>query len=587
MDVLAVLAERHGTVVSVEDLLASVWKGVVVGDGSVYLAIRQLRAVLDDPADGAHYIETIPKRGYRLTPPTAPEPASTPVMTQAPLPRRASRLFRRGLAAAVLGAVVVAGVVFALRDGVSPRDTSSVAVLPFKSLSSDSEQAYFADGVTAEILNALSRVEGLRVTGPISSFRFKDRDESLGTVGATLGVEHILEGSVRKAGDQMRVTAQLSNARTGQQLWSESYERTLDDIFVIQDEIAEAVANALQVKLGVGDVGRLPGMTDNVAAYEEYLHGVARLREARPEHLPAAIAHLQRSVALDPSFSIGWSRLAMAYGNGALAVPAKAEEWRRQGDEALERAHALTPDAPHVLLGTAVAESRRGRLLEAAATFERLEDSYSRYGMARQWWEPRGVFLFFVGRLHEAIPALERARAEEPLLSELAGFLGAAYAGDGNFTAALDEIDRGLELEDPDTPLLRAGLIIALGNPDREELDKRMRALPDIPQVLTRLVDAPAGAAGEIRHLALTATPLEKYALSFWAAYFQEPELSLELWSEGTLDVPGLWLPLMQDVRKLPAFKDLVRKLGLVDYWRAYGWSDFCHPVGEDDFVCS
>jgi TolB-like protein/DNA-binding winged helix-turn-helix (wHTH) protein len=589
MDVLAVLARHGGAVVSVEELLASVWKGVVVGDGSVYLAIRQLRQALDDPADGTRYIETIPKRGYRLTAAANREPTPAPVTTQASSRRPMNRSFpRRFVAVAFVGAAIVAGIVFALRDGVPPGETSSVAVLPFENLSSDPEQEYFADGVTAEILNALSRVRDLHVTGPSSSFRFKDRDESLSTIGATLGVDHVLEGSVRKAGDRVRITAQLSSARTGRQLWSERYERTLDDIFLIQDEIAKAVANALQLNLGVGDLGRMPGMTDNVAAYEEYLRGTARLAEGRPESLPLAIAHLQRAVALDPSFSIGWGTLGMAYSNGALAVPAKTEEWRRQSDEAVELARALTPDAPHVLLVSGVAESRRGRWLEAASIFERLEASYSRYGMTRQAWEPRGVFLAFVGRLREATPVLEHWRAEEPLKPQVAIWLSLAYTAEGNFAMALAEIDRGLKLEHPGTPLLGAGLLIALNKQDRVEIHKRLRALPDRDRRgLMPFVDEPAGAAAEIRHQAATADPSLKTALAYWAAYFQEPELSLQLWSEGTRDAAGLWQPIMRDVRRLPAFKGLVQELGLVEYWRAYGWSDFCHPIGEHDFACS
>jgi TolB-like protein/DNA-binding winged helix-turn-helix (wHTH) protein len=589
MDVLVVLARHGGAVVSVDELLASVWKGVVVGDGSVYLAIRQLRQALDDPADGTRYIETIPKRGYRLTAPGNPEPAGAPVTTQASSRRQMALSLPRWFGAvAFVGVAIVAGLVFALRDGVSPKETSSVAVLPFENLSSDPEQEYFADGVTAEILNTLSRVRDLHVTGPSSSFRFKDRDESLSTVGAVLGVDYVLEGSVRKASDRVRIAAQLSSARTGRQLWSERYERSLDDIFMIQDEIAQAVATALQLNLGVGDLGRVPGMTGNVAAYEEYLHGTARLAEGRLESFPLAIAHLQRAVVLDPSFSVGWGALGMAYSNGALAMPAKTEEWRAQSDEAVEQARALTPDAPHVLLVSGVAESRRGRWVEAASIFERLEASYSRYGMTQKAWEPRGVFLAFVGRLREATPVLERWRAEEPLKPQVAGWLSLAYMVEQNFEVALAEIDKGLELEDPDTPLLRTGLLIALSKKDRVEIHNRLRAMTESDlRGLTPFVDEPAGAAAQIRREALTANPSLKTALAYWAAYFQEPELSLQLWSEGTRDAAGLWQPLMRDVRKMPAFKDLVRELGLVDYWRAYGWSDFCHPIGEHDFACS
>ena len=198
-------------------------------------------------------------------------------------------------------------------------------------------------------------------------------------------------------------------------LWSETYERKLDDIFVIQDEIAKAVAKALQIKLGVGDIGRVPGMTRNVAAYDEYLRAMPLNRTA---NYAPAIAHLQRAVALDPSFSVAWSGLNAVYTNAALGAasgPEEAEEWRRLGTEALERARALTPDAPHVLLEIAIREVRRGNWVGAAPLYDGLQPAQAKYGAANQAWGPRGVFLLFVGRAREAIPALQRARAEEPL----------------------------------------------------------------------------------------------------------------------------------------------------------------------------
>src|SRR5690606_25160689 len=134
-----------------------------------------------------------------------------------------------------------------------------------------------------------------------------------------------------------------------------------------------------------------------------------------------------------------------------------------------------------------------------------------------------------------------RARAQEPLDAEIAALLALAYTVDGHVAAALAEVDRGLALDTPDTPLLRIGVLIALGTQNRAEIEKRMRALPGIPPQVERLVANPAGAGAELRQLARTAGPLEKYAIAFWAAYFDEPDLSLELWSEGTRDIVGLW----------------------------------------------
>ena len=600
MDVLVFLARHGGAVVSVEQLLASVWKGVVVGDSSVYLAIRQLRQALESSADGTRYIETIPKRGYRLTVPvehvrSSPEPAVAPPPIAKP--GVIGRMSWRWFTAAVVGAALLITAVVAIRDDVPPVVAKSIAVLPFDNLSSDPEQEYFADGVTEEILNTLAGVRDLRVIGRTSSFHFKDQHVDLRTIGRILDVEHVLEGSVRKGGDRVRISAQLLNARSAHQLWSETYERKLDDVFLIQDEIAKSVAKALQVRLGVGDIGRVPGMTRNVAAYDEYLRSIV-LNADRSYSL--AISHLQRAVALDPSFSVAWSGLHAVYANGALAmpVPEQAEEWRRQGAEALQRARALTPDAPHVLLEIAIREARRGNWLGAAPLYDGLQPAYAKYGAANKAWGPRGVFLMYIGREREAISALERARAGDPLAPQLATFLSQAYLARGDVAGALTEVDRGIKLQGAGRFLHTLGFWIAMNKDDRLEIEQRLHSLRETLNgdpasryyELARFFDSPADAEAEIRRIAPSAGPRGRILLSLWAAYFHAPELSLELIAHEATNgeaMPPLWQPLLRDVRKLPAFKDLVRAAGLVDYWRTYGWSDFCRPLAGQDFVCS
>lgn len=599
MDVLAVLARHNGAVVSVEELIASVWKGVVVGDGSVYLAMRQLRQVLDDPS-GTSYIETISKRGYRLTVPAEPVEAGSASASPAPAtiasPKKA-RLLQWWIGAAVAGTAIVASLLFSRGDSTPHSIQQSIAVLPFKNLSSDPEQEYFADGVTEEILNVLAGVGDLRVIGRTSSFQFKDRKEDLRSIGAALDVGHVLQGSVRRAGDQVRISAQLSDARSGQQLWSETYERRLDDVFVIQDEIAASVANAMQIKLGLGDIGRVPGMTRNVAAYDEYLRS---LQLNLDRAYAPAIARLQRAVALDPSFSPAWSGLCGVYSNGALGLPPEqAEEWRRQGAAALERARALTPDAPHVLLQAAILEARRGNWIGAAPLYDGLQPAYEKYGSANQAWGPRGIFLSYVGRERESIPVLERARAEDPLAPAMALFLSQAYLAHGDIAAALTEIDRGIKLKigRPRTNLL--AFWIAMNQNDRPEIERRLQALRETSdgsprfehQIgLAKLIDSPVAAVAEIRRIALLDAPGDRIGLALWAAYLHAPELSLELLAKEAVNgeaMPILWQPLMRDARKLPAFKDLVHAAGLVKYWQAYGWSDFCRPDGAGELSCS
>lgn len=595
MDVLMFLARHAGEVVSIEQLIAAVWKGAVVGDGSVYLAIRQLRQSLDDASDGSSYIETIPKRGYRLTARVKQlqqdEDTTDAASLNAPSPT--GRSFSRWSVVAAATAAALLVVAFTSRQMTTPASAASVAVLPFANLSSDPEQEYFADGMTIELLNKLSRVSDLRVTGPTSSFHFRGRNENPRKTAAALGVEHLLEGSVRKAGERVRVTASLSNAQSGQQLWAQTYERDLEDVFAIQDQIAQSVADALQVKLGIG-LGRMPGMTRNVAAYDEYLRGMSLNLERRPESFALAIAHLQRAVVFDPEFSLAWSGLATVYTNGGFVVPERADEWQQEASEALDRARALTPDAPHVLLEIGIAQVRSGHWNDGAATYQKLEESYARYGMQSRMWGPRGVFLLAVGRISEAVDALERACLDEPLAPAFALFLSEALLASGNPAASLAEVDRGLELGGLESLLLQAGVMAALSKGERDEIEERVHRLPaDSSGAMNRgmlsFLDTPASAAVAIREAAVAATASEKAVLAQWAAYYRESALALELLQDATphLSRPSLlWMPLMSDVRKLPEFRGLVQRLGLVDYWRNHDWPQFCRPMGARKFVC-
>lgn len=586
MDVLMHLAARAGEVTSVDELMSAVWKNVVVSDGSVYLAISQLREALGNTESGQSYIETVPKRGYRLIVPV--EPATARVVADGPPARLSKRSWATPALAIALIATLLA-IIFTLRP--DQRDVDrSLAVLPFADLSPDGDQAYFADGITEEVLNRLAALRDLRVIARTSSFQLRGQGTDARAVGEKLGVEHLLLGSVRKGGDRLRITAQLIEARTGQQLWAHTYERQLEDIFAVQDEIAKAVSAAMQVKLRVGELSRMPGMTNDVEAYDEYLRGMALNIIARRETYPLAIAHLQRAISIDPKFSMAWSGLSGTYNNAAFAIPERAAEWRRAAADSLERARQLTPEAPHVLLGLGIAATRRGDWLGGARFFQRLEEIHAERGMSAESAGPRGVFLLGVGRAREAIPVLESARAHDPLAPGYASFLSVAYLANADYRSALGEVDRGLKLDGFREGLLGLGLSIALASGDRDEIDRRLAAITDnVPAAdmhrrLAKFLDQPAGAAAEIRAIATTADDTEKVALAVWAAYFADPQSALDILA-GVISRrahPGaIWHPLFADARRLPGFATLVGDLGMTDYWRVHGFGDFCKPVSD------
>ena len=222
----------------------------------------------------------------------------------------------------------------------APRtDLKSIAVLPFVNMSSDEEQEYFSDGLTEELLNVLARGKEMRVIGRTSSFQFKGKNEDLREIGQKLNVSHLLEGSVRRSGDKVRITAQLVDSGSGTHLWSRTFDRTLDDIFDVQDEIANAVANALQVEL-LGH-GQALTMRHNAEAYDLYLRGLRARHLPGPESMQEALEHFKQSLELDPELAVAWQQLAGVYSALTIAGALPTSEGVPLAKDAVQRALEL------------------------------------------------------------------------------------------------------------------------------------------------------------------------------------------------------------------------------------------------------
>jgi TolB-like protein/DNA-binding winged helix-turn-helix (wHTH) protein len=276
MRLLVHLAQRAGEVVSIDELLNEVWAGVIVTSDSVYQAITSLRRVLGDDPKRPTYIATVPRRGYRLvakvgeSPRDAPGPAA-PVpaangdpATIAASPSRARTL--RGprlVVASGVGLLLAVVAAFALRGQFTSNEhphsaapavavRKSIAVVPFIDLTDGMSHEYFADGVTEEVIDKLSKVPDLRVAAPTSSFYLKGRQIAIADIARTLGVAYVLDGSVRKSGATLRVAARLSRGDNGYVVWSETYDRPVGDILMIQDDIASAVTKALRTSIDSG-----------------------------------------------------------------------------------------------------------------------------------------------------------------------------------------------------------------------------------------------------------------------------------------------------------------------------------------------
>jgi TolB-like protein len=226
------------------------------------------------------------------------------------------------------------------------RSVPSIAVLPLENLSHDADQEYFSDGLTEDIINALSRVEGLRVAARVSAFSFKNKNEDRRTIGRKLGVATVLEGSVRKQGDRVRINAQLVDVAGGMYLWSQNFDRKLTDIFAVQAEIATAVVEGLKVKLVAGKALTNDRRTSNLAAYDRYLAGLEEVAQYHPERMPAARRYFEAAVALDPGFGRAWSGLSWALALQSDFEPSRAEQrlLQQQAMNAADHAVQLAPE---------------------------------------------------------------------------------------------------------------------------------------------------------------------------------------------------------------------------------------------------
>jgi TolB-like protein/Tfp pilus assembly protein PilF len=249
-------------------------------------------------------------------------------------------------------------------------DTPSIAVLPFVNMSSDPEQEYFSDGLAEELLNRLAKLDQLRVAARTSSFQFKGQNMDMAEIGRQLNVEHLLEGSVRKAGNRLRVTAQLIKADDGFHLWSETYEREMDDIFGIQDEISGAITGALKVELGMVEPDTKP--TSNLEAYQHFLRARYLLAQRGAENMLQAAEFFDQAIALDPQFTRAFSGAAFTWSLLPSYASISTELAREKVSHYAEHAMALDPEnpEPYVALGR-IKASFDGAVKEAGELFDK------------------------------------------------------------------------------------------------------------------------------------------------------------------------------------------------------------------------
>jgi TolB-like protein/class 3 adenylate cyclase/predicted Zn-dependent protease len=602
---------------------------VVVEDGRIYGSGVSIAARLEDLAEPAgiyisrqayDHIKGKLKLGYEYLGEHSVKDTSKPVHIYRVLtdPESAGKVIgekrpgrssiRMAVAGIIILSVAVAGLIgwntyFHRQTPVVSDEKEApktIAILPFRDLSPEEDQEYFSDGLADELINKLARVKDLQVTARTSSFYFKGKNVGTRTIAETLGVTYLLEGSVRKSGDQLRVTAQLIKAMDGYHLWSETYDREVKEIFTIQDDIANAVTTALSVTLGVGEFSR-PGMTRNMEAYDEYLRAYANTLKYTPDSIRTAIDQLKKALDIDPGFGLGWVLLSSMYMEAtALLPPEQTVDFEIRAAEALKRARAVAPNMPEVLIETAREHQGNGDWLEADRLFKQVLDEQGHVNPDAN--RSYGRMLREVGRSHDAVLYLERAKRLNPLDVDISWNLSSVLFNSKRIDEALEEARRGRKLDGHDTLFVAMEILVALENNDRPQAAAIIASYynlegdyPDATMLRLAellLMEDKKAALAELETLSKESgiPPITKLYLAHVASVLGDAELAFEklLESEHIVLLSAVWHPIHRAIWLLPAFKTYVRDVGIYDYWRTSGeWPDLCRPVGDDDFECN
>ncbi len=416
--ILVLLLERSGQLVTREEIREKLWSNhtFVEFDDALNTAVRKLRAELCDSADNPRFLETVPRRGYRFVAPVSSfvEGAQTQTMQE--------------------------------QKSASELPDPSIVVLPFANLSSDAEGEFFADGITEEITNALAQVEALRVVARTSASSFKNKQVDLRTIATTLNVNTILEGSVRMSGNRVRIVAQLISAGDGYHIWSERYDRELQDVFDVQDEIARTIANRLKATLGTGVQAPLVKIgTKNLEAYQFYLKGRFHWNKRTAEGLCKAIDYLQEAIAKDPDYAVAYAGLADAYNIASFRNVFAPLAAMPKAKQAAERALALDSRLAEAHVSLAYANFTFDRDWPAAESHFVQALALNRAYVLGHAFYP--LYLSSCGRCDESISLAKRALDLDPAAPAVSHVLSVQLYLARRFDDAIAQCQQTLEMD--------------------------------------------------------------------------------------------------------------------------------------------
>jgi TolB-like protein/tetratricopeptide (TPR) repeat protein len=477
----------------------------------------------------------------------------------------------------------------------------SIAVLPFANLSDDRENEHFSDGLTEELMLDLTRITGLRVISRTSVMRYKESQLGVREIGDELGVAHLVTGSVRRSGQRVRITAQLVDARTDQHVWAESYDSHLDDIFDIQRRIGSQIAASLRAVMP-GQVASATAVpTTNSGAYHLYLEGRhnfhSRFGPGGADRVRRGAELLRQAVEMDPAFAKAWAALAMTYASmwGTGNNTPENDEMLRRAQHASSRALALDPGGADAYVADGMVQARLLQWSDAERSFRKALAVEPQHTTAHDWY---GSLLVTAGRSQEAERILRRSAELDPVNARTLHWLADALRNSGRLDESRLHAQRSVDLG-----MFGSSVGVYVYHLRRGEWDQAItyqenasRAAGYDPGYVRPLVEAirnpaaiPAAVAagdraGRSHDYMIGMMPALYFDLADHDLVFSGIERMVDA-GDGFYAFWRMWEPEFTGLRNHPRFRAVARRIGLVDYWREYGWPDLCRPRA-DSFSC-
>ena len=506
----------------------------------------------------------------------------------------------------VIGGLFSIGLFFLGRYSAATQQTKSsgppaksIAILPFTDLSPNHDQESFSDGMAEEILNALAHIKDLKVVGRASSFYYKGKNVSLKQIGSELGVANVLEGSVRKQGEQVRITSALSRAADGLQVWSKNYNGTLANIFDLQESFARDIAGELNVVLADPSETRLvEKSTDNTQAYTLFIEAQTLVNRRVGDNLPRAIALLKEATRLDPNFARAWAKLAVAL---AVEPQYAAADWQTnwaEAEPAARRAISLDSKSAEAYAALGYIDFSRRRYRDMVEPAQRAiaidpNDVTANFWLANQ--------LAAMGRIAETETVVDRVLAADPANALVIFYKAMGHWDRGDKATAVKLAKRTETLGSRLAGLVLGYSAAADGDPDSgaESFSKGFGAFKSGFSKEELALIFRGGYGDEAKRKAglavIAAHPHDQFAGTL-LLLLGEPEQSFASFERNGIGLSDayytfLWQPeaWSRKARQHPAFQDFAKRIGLVDYWKRNRWPDICQPVperGPDAFTC-